>query len=89
MFVLEGMGVGDGEDFLHVQPAFVYLFVRLGFGLADAAKAGGVDGKLQHAVDAAGDPFGLVVAAFLPFLRVERDGEKQVGNIGKDGLSIM
>ena len=65
MFAFESLGIGDGEDFLHVKPAVVYRFLCLGFVLFDAAQAGSVDGEFQYAVYSPGDPFRLVVAAFL------------------------
>lgn len=88
--VLAGQGVGgrDGKDFLHVEPTVVDLFVGLRVGVVGAAQAGGVDGELQHAVEAAGYPFRLVVAAFTLFTGMEGDGQEQVGLVGQEGVAI-
>lgn len=84
MFALEGVGVGDGEGFVDVEPTVVDVFVSLCVGVTDAAQAGGVDGEPEHTVDAAGYPFGLVEAALLLLLGMERDGDDQVGRVGED-----
>lgn len=78
MFSCQGFAVDDRENILHIQPTVVSLFVRLRFCLFCAAKAGGVDREFQKGVEAAGDPFGLVVAALFSLLGMERDGEEKV-----------
>ena len=78
MFSCQDFAVDDRENILHIQPTVVSLFVRLCFCLFCASEAGGVDREFQKGVEAAGDPFGLVVAALFPLFGMERDGEEKV-----------
>ena len=78
MFSCQDFAVDDRENILHIQPTVVSLFVRLCFCLFCASEAGGVDREFQKGVEAAGDPFGLVVTSLPFFAGMQGNGDKEV-----------
>ena len=87
MFSCQDFAVDDRENILHIQPTVVSLFVRLCFCLFCASEAGGVDREFQKGVEAAGDPFGLVVTSLPFFAGMQGNGDKEVYGTFRTGCS--
>ena len=84
----KSLGVSDGKNVFDALASFIGRLASLCLGVDAANERVGIYRNVIDAGEAAGNAFGLVVAALADLTWMERDGNEEV-DVGKVALALQ